>query len=319
MGQSDEMPNEPRLAYLGAEECAFEVYRGRSVFRPSSLVMSDGMPVTVIEAGRPGSPTVLLVNALGTSCLLVSEIARRLADEYHVISWESRCLPDARPASIDADLSVARHAADAAEVLAHKGASVHAVVSYCSGINVAAYALAKGVLSAQRLCIISPSIDLTSASSQTEYQRTMMPLWRSVAKSGIRHAALVRVLLQQGQKPENGTVDYELSTLNNLPFRTDESTYLYARLQAACLEIWWDELLQEVRIPTLVLHGLQDDLIHMATPQALARAIAGAAVHTVDAGHFAVYTSKALHAEVADFLSRVHAKPMDQPEIKTRS
>ena len=312
MRQSDETSSEPWLAYLAAEECAFEIYRGHSVFRPSSLVMSDGVPVTVIEAGRPGNPTVLLVNALGTSCLFLSKIVGRLADEYHVISWESRCLPDVRPASMDADLSVARHAADAAEILASKGASVHAVVSYCSGVNVAAYALAKGVVSAQQFCIVSPSIDLASASDQTEYQRMMLPLWRAVAKSGIRHAALVRVLLQQGHKPETGTVDFELSTLNNLPFRTDESTYLYARLQAACLEIGWDKLLPEVRLPTLVLHGVKDDLIHIATPRAVARAIAGAAIYTVDAGHFAVYTSSALHAEVAGFLSRFHARSVDQ-------
>jgi pimeloyl-ACP methyl ester carboxylesterase len=244
---------------------------------------------------------VLLVNALGTSSLLVSEIARRLAEEYHVLSWESRGRSGDWPA--ETDLSVARHAADAAEIIAYNGADVHAVVSYCSGVNVAVYALAKHALAAQRLCIVSPSIHLACASDQTEYQRTMLPLWRAVAKSGLRHAALVRVLLQQGRKPDAGSAEFELSTLNNLPFRTDESTYLYARLQAACLEIEWDALMPEVRLPTLVIHGTRDDLIHIATPQAVARSIAGAAIHTVDAGHFAIYTSEVLHDSVMNFLN----------------
>jgi pimeloyl-ACP methyl ester carboxylesterase len=303
VSRSDEEPKEPWLAYLGVDACTFEVYRSRSVFHPSAFIMSDGVPVIVIEAGRPGNPIVLLVNALGTSCVLLTEIARHLADEYHVISWESRCLRDAQLASMDADLSVGRHAGDAAEILAHKSASIHAVVSYCSGVNVAAYALAKGLLSAQRFCIISPSIDLESATSQTECQRTMLPRWCSIAGSGIRHAAPLRVLLRQEHKPESGTAGYALSAMNDLPCPSGESAYPNARPQAACQEIRWDELLPQLQLPTLVLHGKHDDLIHITTPQAVARLIAGAAIHTVDADHFAVFTSKALHAEVADFLN----------------
>lgn len=298
---------EPRLSYLGEQERAFEIYRSRAAFRAASLLASDGVPLTILVAGDPRRPTVLLVNALGVSCLFVANLAMRLAEEYHVVSWESRGLPDERLLPADADVSIARHAADAVEVLGRQTSDLHAVVSYCSGANVAAYALAKQLIAARALCIISPSIELATASARTEYQRTVLPMWRAVAQSGLRHAALIRILLQEGQKAPAGTTDYELAALNALPFRTDESTYLYARLQAACLETDWDQLLRQLKLPTLVLHGARDDLIHIATPEAVARAVTGATFRTVDAGHFAVHTSRALHAEIASFLRGINS------------
>ena len=95
---------EPRLPYLGEQERAFEIYQSRAAFRAASLLASDGVPLTILVAGDPRRPTVLLVNALGVSCLFVANLAMRLAEEYHVVSWESRGLPDQRSLPADARL-----------------------------------------------------------------------------------------------------------------------------------------------------------------------------------------------------------------------
>lgn len=293
---------EPRLAYLEAEHRAFAVCRGAEVFREDTIEASDGMPLTVLQAGDPRRPAVLLINALGVSCLFLAEIARRLAPDYHVLTWESRGLPNEVPLADRADLSVERHCLDAAEVLTAKGAEAGAVVAYCSGANVAVYALAKGVIRAERLCIISPSMQVDAAGPQTDYQRTMLPLWEKIDRSGPAHAALVRALLKEGARSGHGSIDDELRVLNDLPFRTNESTYRYARLQAECLRHDWPGLLRQVQASTLVFHCDQDDMIHSETSRAVARHVAGAAFRTIPAGHFAVYTSRELHDEVAAFL-----------------
>jgi pimeloyl-ACP methyl ester carboxylesterase len=303
MQQEDTTSNAPLLAYLEARERAFAVYEGRTVYAAHSMVASDGVPLTVFEAGDPEQPTVLLVNALGVSCLFLTEIARCLAQSHHVLSWESRGLPDEPSWRSDADLSIARHSMDAAEILAHKSCRPDAVVSYCSGANIAVYALAKQIIGTKRLCLISPSIELAAVSERTDYQRTMPQMWRQVARSGLRHAALVRALMQEGRKTEHGAIEDELYALNNLPFRSDESTYRYAQLQAACLEPDWGKLLGQAGTPALVLHGEQDDLIHIETSKAVARMIPGALFRNIrHHGHFAVYTSAELHQQVTAFL-----------------
>ncbi|MFL6624811.1 MAG: alpha/beta fold hydrolase [Sulfurifustis sp.] len=307
MQQQKLVSTEPRLSYLDDEQRGFRICASAKVFTEASIEADDGMPLSVLQAGVPGRPVVLLVNALGVSCLFLAEIARRLATTYHVITWESRGLPNELPLPEHADLSVERHARDAAAILACERVQPKAVVAYCAGANVAAYALTRRMMNAERLCIISPSMHMGADLAQTDYQRTMLPLWEKIAASGPRYAALVRVLLQQGARPEAGTIDYELFCLNNLPFRSNESTYRYARLQAECLRVDWPTLLGEIRLPTLVLHGDEDDMIHAETSAAVARHIAGAALRTIPAGHFAVHTSSALHDEVATFLSAAEA------------
>lgn len=294
---------EPRLSYLDAEQRAFRICQSARVFSEESFDADDGLTLTVLQAGVPGRPVVLLVNALGVSCLFVAELARRLAASHHVITWESRGLPNEVALKSGADLSMERHARDAIAILAEKGVQPRAIVAYCAGSNVAVYALARRMMGAERLCIISPSMHVGADLAQTDYQRTMLPLWEKIAASGPRYAALVRVLLQQGAKPEPGSIDYELFCLNNLPFRSNESTYRYARLQAECLRHDWPALLGALRLPTLVLHGNHDDMIHVDTSAAVARHIPGSVFRTISDGHFAVYASSALHDEVAAFLA----------------
>lgn len=303
MQQHSVVSAEPRLSYLDDEHRRFRIYESAKVFREESIDVDDGTPLTVLQAGARGRPVVLLINALGVSCLFLAEIARRLAQNYHVVTWESRGLPNETPIGEGADFSVERHARDAAAILAHLRVQPQAVVAYCAGANVAVYALARRLIHAGRLCIISPSMHMGAELAQTDYQRTMLPLWEKIAAAGPRYAALVRVLLQQGAKPEAGTIDHELFSLNNLPFRTNESTYRYARLQAECLRLDWPALLGQIRMPALVLHGEHDDMIHNETAAAVARHIAGAKFQSIPAGHFAVYTSAALHEEVASFLA----------------
>jgi pimeloyl-ACP methyl ester carboxylesterase len=292
----------PRLDYLDASHCTFSLYDDRTVFTAEQIVCRDASPLTVLETGSSEQPTVLLVNALGMSCLFLAPIARRLGERYHVLTWESRGLPDERTTPEETDLTIPRHAEDAADVLAHKGRCAFAVVAFCSGSNVAIYALTRNLVNADHLCIISPSIELTGVGEKTDYQRTMLPIWRKIAESGQHYAALVRVLLQQGRRPSDGTIQAELAALNDLPFRTDKSIYRYARMQAACLELDWRSLLGELKTPTLVLHAEHDDLIHIETSNAVAAAVPGAQFCVTEGGHFAIHSSAALHDKVREFL-----------------
>ena len=230
------MPHLPQLPYLEAPERAFALFGERAVFRAETIAADDGVPLTVLEAGDPAKPTILLINALGVSCLFLTRLAALLSRDNHVLTWESRGLPDYDAPSGEGDFSVQRHAADAARVLAHKGRLPAGVVAYCSGSNVAVHALVEGIIDTDRLCIVSPSMELSTVTARTDYQRTMLPIWEKMSQSGPRYAALVRALIQQNRKPHDGTLESELSVVNNLPFRTDVSTHRYAQMQAACLK-----------------------------------------------------------------------------------
>jgi pimeloyl-ACP methyl ester carboxylesterase len=302
MMQGDGTTDALRLPYLEPPERAFSMVREAGVFREDTVVADDGVPLTVLEAGDPARPAVLLVNALGVSCLFLSRLAQVLARDWHVLTWETRGLPDFS-ASDGRDLSVGRHAADAASVLARKAGGVRAVVAYCSGANIAVHALVERIVAADRLCIVSPSMEIPTVEARTDYQRTMLPIWQKIDRSGPRFATLVRAMIRQNWKPWDGTLQSELHHLNNLPFRSSQSTHRYALMQAACLRFDWPARLACVTVPTLVLHGAEDDIIHEETSAAVAAAVDGASLAIIpNCGHFAIYTSDELHGRLCAFL-----------------
>ena len=291
-----------RFSYLAPAQQDAQLVRDGAIFRRSMVKARDGRRLAVFEAGDRTHPTVLLVNALGMSVLFLAALARYLAPVRHVVTWESRGLPDASNTDLNDDLAIVRHAEDAADVLASTGREAEAVVSYCSGANVATYALTHDLLSTSKLCIVSPSVELPTAHGQTDYQRTMLPIWRAIAASGLRQATLVHYLLRDSQLSRLHGPDAELHELNNLPFLSPESTYLYARIQAACLEPTSLDRLSSLKAATLVIHCNDDDLIHADTARGLAAAIDGSRYAQLnDVGHFGIYTSNALHRLVADF------------------
>jgi pimeloyl-ACP methyl ester carboxylesterase len=302
--QNSEVSDRLHLPYLEAAERDFSICRDMDAFSEETIIASDGVRLKVLEAGNPSKPTVLLVNALGVSCLFLSRLAKALAGDYHLLSWESRGLPDYASAEGEVDVSVERHSKDVTEILAHKGREAAAVVAYCAGANVAVHAIANGMLATRRLCIISPSMEIGDAAAKTNYQRTMLPIWEKMSEMGPRYASLVRALIQQNQKPHDGTLASELHQLNNLPFRSPETTYRYALLQAACLKFDWASLLGKVKMPALVMHGTEDDMIHEETSATVAAGIDGASfLKLPDCGHFAIYTSDTLHERVHAFLA----------------
>lgn len=293
-----------RLSSLPDAFPASPVLDTLDALRPGTLLADDGVPLAVFEAGTPGRPVVLMINALGVSVLLLAALARALARDFHVLLWESRGLPDLAACEPARDLSVARHARDAAQVLDAAGGRAHAVVAYCSGANTAVYGLAHGLLRASRVVIASPSMVLPGVMAQTDYQRTMLPMWLKVVQEGQRYAALVRLLLRKNPPVAGDEVAQALLAVNALPFESDASTYRYAQLQAACQAEAWSTLLPRVQVPACVLHGEQDDLIHVESARAVARALArGSFLALPDAGHFGVFQSQPLHAAVMAFLA----------------
>ncbi|VFR17671.1 Probable multi-domain beta keto-acyl synthase-possibly involved in fatty acid or polyketide biosynthesis [plant metagenome] len=292
-----------RLPYLSEADQAMPVLAALEGLRPGTLLADDGVPLAWFEAGTPGRPVVLLVNALGVSVVLLAALAQALARDYHVLLWESRGLPDLHACDPARDLSVARQARDAAQVLDTAGGRAHAVVAYCSGANTAVHGLAHGLLRAGRLLIASPSMVLPGVAQQTDYQRTMLPMWVKVAQEGQRYAALVRLLLQKNPPAGADATSRALLAVNALPFASDASTHRYALLQAACQAEDWHALLPRVDVPARVLHGEQDDLIHLESARAVAEGLGrGSFLALPDAGHFGVFQSRALHEAAIAFL-----------------
>lgn len=294
------------LTYLPEEARTWELAEAGRVFTHSLCRADDGQPLHVFEAGDRSNPTLLLVNAVGMSVLFLAAIARELSQQYHVVSWETRGLPRASESGADSDLSLERLAKDGADVLWRLGISQpEGILTYCSGVNVALCGLVRGLFTTRRLCIVSPSIELPVPREETVYQRTMLPIWRDVAEKGASEAALIQRLLQTSASSAPAGLAEELETIDRLPFLTPETTYTYARLQAACRDETVFAGLGTVRLPALVLHCCDDTVIHADTATTLVDALPACSYAEIrNSGHFGIFTSDTIHGTAVEFFNR---------------
>lgn len=295
-------PDSDAWPYLSEQERRFSMMQEGAALSSTRLRTDDGVTLHALSCGRPDQPVVLLANAVGVSGLFIARLAKALAAHYHVVSWESRGLPDMSTTPLSASVSLERQCLDALAILHYFNSTPSAIVSYCSGSSMAAYALSTKLMTVQAWCAVSPSINIATT-NQTDYQRTMLPLWQRLADGAPRQAALVKALLTRRSPPGEAGLRSELLHLNGLPFVSVESTYQYARLQAACMASEWASLLNDINVPTLILHGSQDDIIHRDTSDSVARHVPGAQLIDIpDGGHFAIYESDPLHTKILHFL-----------------
>jgi pimeloyl-ACP methyl ester carboxylesterase len=311
MRRSDDAGRSPRFPYLDDEERAFGLCAEALFYSERSIVADDGVPLSVYEAGDPARPTVVLINPLGISCLFTVRLAHRLAERFHVLTWETRGLPNYFPSDDrgGGPWDAGRHCRDLAVILGESRCRADVIVSYCSGACIALFGLAHGIVAAGSLCLVSPSLEMPGTGGKTDYQRTVLPLLSRIDREGRRMAALVRVLLQQAGRKHLSGADYELSVINNLPFRRDEWTYRYAQLQAAGLRIDAAALLQRISIPAAIIHDREDELVHADTVEAVAALLRHARLSWVSGGgHFAIYKSREMQDRILEFVSGVDAR-----------
>jgi pimeloyl-ACP methyl ester carboxylesterase len=265
---------------------------------------TDGTPLTVYECGCPQAPAVVLVNPIGISLLLLAPLAKALGHNHRIVTWESRALPNWDPSSLDCDTSVEAQLADMARVFAAKQLVVPHLVAYCSGASLAVEALAQGAVTAASLCLVSPSLQLGKDTPRTDYQSKILPLWPRLARQGKTGAAMLRALLAHSDHKHATGREAELDAINTLPFRTDETTLLFAKLLGPWIEIHMASRLARVHTPALILHCEDDPLIHVDSVRAIQRALPSAElILTAAGGHFAVSTSAEMHGAVLSHLA----------------
>jgi pimeloyl-ACP methyl ester carboxylesterase len=305
-----------RFPYLGVAEQGFEVCARAALLEYRTIEAGDGRPLATFTAGPASAPVVLVVNPLGASCLFFAKLIERLVRTRRVVTWESRGLTERFPEAPAGDHEWApdTQVGDLAAVLAAaKVARVESVIAYCSGSYTALYAAATGAITASRIALISPPLEVEAAGpgdGRTLYQQTVPPLLSRIARHGPKTAAVIRAILRQGSHAAPGDPDYELHVLNNLPFRGDDSTYRYASLHAAWHHTPWRDLLANLDAQTAIFHGTDDDLVHTDTVTALTAAIRGAELRVYERqGHFAVYTCEALIGDVVRFSAAEGALP----------
>jgi 3-oxoadipate enol-lactonase len=293
------------LPYLTSEQRQFSVCQHVTRFSVRVLPADDGVPLRLYEAGDESRPCVVLVNPIGISCVFLLPLGALLADEFHVVTWESRGLPDyVSESGAPANYALARQCRDLACILDERAASCAGIVAYCSGASLAVYGLSRRIFAARKACFVSPSLNLGGGVRKTDYQRYVLPLWPQVLRNPTTMVPIVRTLLGGTNNHFACQLDRELATINALPFKSDATIYRYAELLSPALEVDSTRDLQDIAVPALIVTSGDDEIVSDESMERVAAGLCDASLRQIARdGHFAIYKSREMQQEIKNFLA----------------
>lgn len=318
------LPSHPELSVAQIDGYIAEQYKelrgesGSHVFDRSTVHSADGTPLCTYQtSAQPTRPTVVLVNAYGMPVDLMIPLAQTLSAQFHVLTWESRGVPNVASPFDPGAVSVGDHAADLAAMLqAHQIPRAH-VVGWCTGAQVALRFASERPQQVQGLVLLNGCYTLPASVPVSPYRELVRELMREVAAQpefAQAYYALIygkQGMRQAGTRAGSDTVsnvlnytDPDLLHLTSAPFQSPEALYRYAvmvtRFNEEPLHAWT----RGVSGSTLVVTGSQDTIAHPQESRSLAEMIPGARCLELPQGnHFSLYHDAALRAELAQFLS----------------
>lgn len=254
-------------------------------------ILSAGLQIHWESVGRPDSPTLVLLNSIGTDTSLWEQLVPRLAQRFRVIRIDTRGHGRSEVATEDATL--AELAEDVAAVLDAAGV----VTASVAGVSL-------GGMMAMELALRHPErvaalvLVCTSATMDRASWTDRVTIVRREGMTGIAGLALARFFSAPFTEAHPEIVGRVRATLEAMPPAG------YAAAGAAIRDMDLRERIAAIRAPTLVVAGDLDS----STPfpghgEHLVRTIPGARCVCLPCGHLApLEVPEPLAAAMLDFL-----------------
>ena len=221
-------------------------------------------------------PIVVLSHALGCDLHMWDGVAELLAQDFTVLRYDHR--NHGRADVVAGPLTMQTLAQDVAELIQREagGEPVHFV------------GLSMGGMTAQALAVRHPellrSVVIANSSAHYPDQSPWRARAETVAAKGvaaIAPGAVARWLTHGYVTTQEGKAAAE--ALHGVLVRTDAQGYIESCNAVAAID--FRESNRRIAVPTLVIAGLQDEATPLAMSEAVAAAIPGARLATIDAAH----------------------------------
>lgn len=271
----------------------------------SRAVAPDGVPVRTYSAGDPRRATVVIAAACGMPAKLAEPWMRRLAGEYHVVTWETRGLFGDEAAAVRADglaHDARAQAADLFAVLDRWGARRAHVMGMCGGAVIALTAAAQQPERISSLSLWHGDFDLGRGCPKTKHQRDLKALLDMATEGLVTPAALHRMLCDATLK----SASPDLAHLVLYPYATPDLLFRYCKLNGSLMGTDVSGLLGAVTQPVLVVTSEDDATTHPSGSRSVAAALPDATLHVAPHGdHISLFHGEPELIQLAsDFIAR---------------
>lgn len=275
-----------------------------TLFERHVLTAPDGEALVAYSVGPGDAPVLLCCNAYGVAADVWVPLAKSLADEHRVISWELREPGPGRP-TLDS------HVRDLQAIMQQLAVERAYLAGFCTGADLAVRFAELHPERVQGLVSVSGALNSAHA-SETVFQRHMRTLAASTARD-LAHAQLYHRLLfgqRQGAADDEAMLvsmvsqlDADLIHLTSQPFRDPVSLHTYGRHMQGHYEQCARSPLPKLELPALLVLSSHDPIAHPDASRVAHSAWRNATrLELEGADHFAIYTNQTVWQAIRSFI-----------------
>jgi pimeloyl-ACP methyl ester carboxylesterase len=274
-----------------------------SCLRRSDLTAADKAVLSVYECGAPSAPPVLIINPVGVSVLLVSRLARKLAERFRVVTWEQRGFGWNFEAFNAHAHRYSAFQQDVVDVFQQRIAAPCPVVAICSGASLAIKAATRGLIDASAMILVSPAVRFAGCVPSL-YEQSAVPFMREIAREG---KPLAQLLIKMSEDPLNSQAqspDHQLiQTADRAYLRSVDSVLIQAHSVAEFYAQTVDEDVEKLTVPVCVMCAQDDEIVAIESARRLVKLIPHAQLlEHVNGGHHAVFLDREAREQLAHVL-----------------
>ncbi|HAT33982.1 MAG TPA: Male sterility-like protein [Janthinobacterium sp.] len=261
--------------YIAAFIKELDEEKSGASFTRTQVRAPDGTELCVSTFGTADKPALVLANAYGMPSDFMLPLATRLADQYRVITWDSRWVP-----AVTHDFDVAKchsltHASDLIAILDHFGIASAPVAGWSSGAQVSLRAMAAFPQRIQCAVLLNGGVSLpqSGAIAITEFERNIRTLFPKIA-ANYRYAQKYCDLIYGAHATAGDGEDRKMIStiltstdpfllyMTSVPFRTPEALFRYASMMDGLFKEREDAWTADVPHAVLVHVGGKDLVTH---------------------------------------------------------
>lgn len=233
-----------------------------AVFERGELQSWDGSRLRVYVEGPSDRKAVILVPACGMPIGLCEHWMRRLAQEFRVITWESRGLFGAMGTTEEFDArayDVSAQARDMLAVMDHFGVERSHATALCGGAVIALAAAATAPDRISSLSLWHGDYELGQDAPKTQHQRDVQMLMTMAGRGRAQATGLQKMFRRPSVLAK---IRADMAHHVMYPYANGELLYRYGRLNGAIMDHDCRSLLERVVQPALVVTSHDDHTAH---------------------------------------------------------
>ncbi|MBL4660745.1 MAG: alpha/beta fold hydrolase [Alcanivoracaceae bacterium] len=285
-----------------------------SVFNRHYVNSWDDEKLCTHTLGDNTKPALVIVNAFGMPIDFITPLAKRLANDYQIITWDSRWVPSLTHRFDLEKCDSLTHAKDLIAILDHFNIDKCFITGWSSGVQVCLRTMSEFADRIKCAILLNGgiSLKLSEGSQITEYEENIRSLLPKIGKNK-RMAKLYCDLIYGGttqlkEKDEESmstiltSTDPHLLYMTSMPFRTPEALYRYANMMSRMFAEQDDAYTSSIDTPVLVYGGLNDKITHPDVAKNLTSALKNAKLHiSNDKDHFAQFYERSVAQMINKF------------------